>query len=228
MFKKTSVLDELPDLAIDELKKELRKDKSEKEKIKETNYKKIEENVQEPEEPLEEEISVVVQGNNDSEDVEEEFEEETETDDSEEESNEIDEISLNLENSFFNPLLSELKKENFDPAKINEWYQKRFSGKSAIEEMKEHWEKQKNEFITEAVEKEFKSRINKRMHVLQKLESEWQEIYLKLIEKEEELKKEEKNLKKIINDFSDAIKKKGNTKEISTKKGNIKKDYKAK
>ena len=79
--------------------------------------------------------------------------------------------------------------------------------------MKEYWEKQKDEFITEAVEKEFRARINERMNALQKLEAEWQEIYIDLIKKEEDMKKEEKNIKKIINDFSDVFKKKGNLKK---------------
>jgi len=126
--------------------------------------------------------------------------------------------NINLEKSFFNPLINELKKENFDPAKINAWYQKRFSDKSAIEEMKEYWEKQKNEFITETVEKEFKARINEKMHHLQKLELEWQDIYVKLVEKEEEMKKEEKSIKKIIKDFSEVIKRKGNLKKVHKSK----------
>ena len=48
---------------------------------------------------------------------------------------------------------------------------------------------------------------------LQKLESSWQEIYIKLVEKEEEMKKEEKNIKKIIKDFSSVVNRKGNLKK---------------
>jgi hypothetical protein len=83
--------------------------------------------------------------------------------------------------------------------------------------MKEYWEKQKDNFITEAVEKEFKERISSNMKRLQKLEAEWQEIYIKLVKKEEEMKKEEKNIKKIIKDFS----------QVFGKKRNLKKEHKS-
>ena len=59
--------------------------------------------------------------------------------------------------------------------------------------MKEYWEKQKDEFITETVEKEFKDRINEKMNHLQKLEAEWQEIYINLITKR---RRDEKRRKK--------------------------------
>ena len=84
--------------------------------------------------------------------------------------------------------------------------------------MKEYWENQKDEFITETVEKEFKSRINERMVHLQKLEAEWQKIYIDLIKKEEEMKKEEIHIKKVIKEFSDVFKKKGNLKKEILKK----------
>lgn len=223
MFKKNNAPDELPDLAIDELKKELKKDYSEKVEVKEPAVEvkeetpKVQEAVEEEQEEPEvieespkEETTEETEKDND----EKEEEETSEVQNKEDETEKIEEGKINLEKSFFNPLINELKKENFDPAKINAWYQKRFSDKSAIEEMKEYWENQKNEFITETVEKEFKARINERMHKLQKLESEWQERYIKLVEKEEEMKKEEKNIKKIIKDFSEAIKKKGNLKKV--------------
>jgi cobalamin biosynthesis protein CobT len=223
MFKKTNAPYELPDLAIDELKKDLKKDYSEKEEIKEpvpevkeVNQKteeKVEE-IQEEQPPTEE---LPEEDSNKSEDSEENKEDNSDKDEDSEENKEDSieskEELINLEKSFFNPLINELKKENFDPAKINAWYQKRFSDKSVIEEMKEYWEKQKNEFITEAVEKEFRARINEKMHNLQKLESEWQEVYIKLAEKEEEMKKEEKTIKKIIKDFSEVVRRKGNLKK---------------
>jgi hypothetical protein len=206
IFKKTSAPDELPDLAIDELKKDLKKDFSEKEEPK------IEGKKEETPKTEEENASETP-----SETTEEVKEEKTEEAPSETANNKpevkIGEEKVNLEKSFFNPLLTELKKDNFDPTKINSWYQKRFAEKGAIEEMKEYWEKQKDEFITEAVEKEFRARINERMNALQKLEAEWQEIYIDLIKKEEDMKKEEKNIKKIINDFSEVFKKKGNLKK---------------
>ena len=211
IFKKTSAPDELPDLAIDELKKDLKKDFSEKEASKAEEKK---EEISKPEVKKSEEESNNEPPAESGEDTEEEKTEEapSETDNSKSEVRTSGE-KVNLEKSFFNPLLTELKKDNFDPTKINSWYQKRFAEKGAIEEMKEYWEKQKDEFITEAVEKEFRARINERMNALQKLEAEWQEIYIDLIKKEEDMKKEEKNIKKIINDFSEVFKKKGNLKK---------------
>lgn len=231
MFKKNNAPDELPDLAIDELKKDLKKDYSEKEEPKEAlpELKKEMPIVPEMVEEKQEEQSTIQEEKEEPPQENEEKVEENQEEDSEEKQ-EINEETdkkikpakedenINLEKSFFNPLINELKKENFDPAKINAWYQKRFSDKSAIEEMKEYWEKQKNEFITETVEKEFKARINEKMHHLQKLELEWQDIYVKLVEKEEEMKKEEKSIKKIIKDFSEVIKRKGNLKKVHKSK----------
>jgi hypothetical protein len=231
LFKKTTAPDELPDLAIDELKKGLSKDYSQKEETpkpeevpKVVEEKKEEtpkpEEVQAPEEKetkedSKEEIAPSPQNqeevNVEGPVVEEKIEEPNKS------SEKINEEEVNLERSFFNPLLEELKKENFDPSKINLWYQKKFSEKGAIEEMKEYWEKQKDTFITDAVEKEFKERISTNMKRLQKLESEWQEIYIKLVKKEEEMKKEEKNIKKIIKDFS----------QVFGKKRNVKKEHKS-
>jgi trichohyalin len=215
IFKKTSAPDELPDLAIDELKKDLKKDYSEKEE------KKSEEKKEEaPKQEKAEEITPKEEPEEEKENQDKTKEEDkekipSETEDKKDKKPEekSTEEKVNLEKSFFNPLLDELKKENFDPAKINSWYQQKFSEKGAIEEMKEYWEKQKDEFITETIEKEFKERINEKMNHLQKLESEWQEIYISLIQKEEEMKKEEKNIKKIIKEFSEVFKKKGNLKK---------------
>ena len=211
LFKKTSAPEELPDLAIDELKKDLKKDFSEKEESK-TEEKKDE--TPKPKEEKTEEDNTKEETPESNGDETEEKKEETpsETDNSKNDGK-TNEEKVNLEKSFFNPLVTELKKENFDPSKINSWYEKRFSQKGAIEEMKEYWEKQKDEFITEAVEKEFRSRINEKMNALQKLEAEWQEIYIDLIKKEEEMKKEEKNIKKTIKEFSDVFNKKGNLKK---------------
>jgi hypothetical protein len=215
LFKKNTAPDELPDLAIDELKKDLKKDFSEKEEPK-TEEKK--EDISKPKEEEKKEDAPKDETPKENEDEKEEKTEETPVDNNKKQDVKPTEDKVNLEKSFFNPLLKELKDENFDPSKINSWYQKRFSEKGAIEEMKEYWEKQKDEFITEAVEKEFRSRINEKMDALQKLEAEWQEIYINLIQKEEEMKKEEKNIKKTIKDFADVFK----------QKGNLKKDPKAK
>jgi hypothetical protein len=215
MFKKTNAPEELPDLAIDELKKDLKKDYSEKEEKKEAPPKQEQEKSEEvapKEEPKVEEDKIEEESPiEDKEEkpalkkVEEEKDKKIEE--------KIVENKANFEKSFFNPLLDELKKENFDPAKINSWYQQRFSERGAIDEMKEYWEKQKDGFITETIEKEFKERINEKMNHLQKLETEWQEIYINLIQKEEEMKKQEKDIKKIIKDFSEVFKKKANLKK---------------
>ncbi|MGY4884311.1 MAG: hypothetical protein ACP5NZ_01905 [Nanobdellota archaeon] len=227
IFKKSDAPDELPDLAIDELRKELKKDYSEKEENKKeetlTNLENKKEEKEEikhveeekVEEPPKEETPIPEEKIKEEEKTEETF---VEPSVREIEKPKVKEENINVEKSFFSPLLAELRKENFDPSKINEWYQKKFSEKGAIEEMKEYWEKQKNTFITETIEKEFKQRISEKMNHLQMLESEWQEIYINLIKKEEEMKKEEKNIKKIIKDFS----------QLFVKKGNLKKERKSK
>jgi hypothetical protein len=203
LFKKESAPDELPDLAIDELKKTLKKDFSEKEEVKNEEKK---EETQKPEEVKNEEKAP-------EQTEKEENNEKIPPESIEEKKENKSEEKVNLDKSFFNPLIKELKKDNFDPSKIDGWYKQQFSEKSAIEGMKEYWEKQKNEFITESIEKEFKTKISERMVYLQKLESEWQEIYINIIKKEEEMKKEEKNIKDIIKEFSEVLKKNGNVKK---------------
>ena len=162
LFKKTSAPEELPDLAIDELKKDLKKDFSEKEEAK-TEEKK-EETPKPKEEKTEEDNTKEETPESNGDETEEKKEETPSETDNSKNDGKTNEEKVNLEKSFFNPLVTELKKENFDPSKINSWYEKRFSQKGAIEEMKEYWEKQKDEFITEAVEKEFRSRINEKMN----------------------------------------------------------------
>lgn len=217
IFKKPTVPEELPDLAIDELKKDSLEKEEKQDELK--NFQEEKTGPEKEELNLQEELTEKELKDATEKEDKEESAEEGEVQKSQiEEKENYDEKATNLEKSFFNSVLNELKKDNFDPSKINRWYEKNFSEKGAIEEMKEYWEKKKDEFITETVEKEFKKRINERINYLQKLEAEWQEIYISLVKKEEEMKKEEKNIKKIIKDFSGILNKKGNLKKESKAK----------
>ncbi len=229
IFKKGDAPDELPDLAIDELKKDLNRDPSEE---KQETPQKTEAPAPKPDsppadtpQPETKEETPAPNPETSADTPQPETKEETPAPKPEEKPKEgtatvglNEEERAKLEKSFFNPFLNEFNKENFDPSKISNWYQRRFSEKGAIEEMKEYWEGQKDEFITETIEKEFKSRISERMKNLQKLEAEWQKKYIDLLQKEQEMKKEEMHIKKIIKEFSDVFKKKGNVKKESKSK----------
>lgn len=217
IFKKNSAPEELPDLAIDELKKEIRNAIDGKKEPEEETEKLVEETKTEENEKVEEDNSENKETESEEKPTEQIAQEEPEERIVEEEpEREIVVENKKIDKSFFNPMITELKKENFDPAKINKWYNENFSRKSAVEGMKDYWEKKKEDFIIETVEKEFRSRINERISHLQELEMAWQEIYIKLLEKEEEMKKEETNIKKLIKDFS----------EVSIKKKAVKKNNK--
>lgn len=110
-------------------------------------------------------------------------------------------ISIEDEKAFFTRLLNDINNELDDGKNIEEWYKNEFFPKDIVTEMKNYWGNQKKELIFKSLGKSFKERIETKIKELKKMEEEWQNIYLNLIKKEENIRKEEEELKKIISEF---------------------------
>ncbi|MEM4330600.1 MAG: hypothetical protein QW273_01165 [Candidatus Pacearchaeota archaeon] len=182
-FKK-EVPDELPDLAINQLKEELKQEEI-KEK-KEESIKNKESN------------SLVLN---------------KETSESKKEESNKNNSNENLEKSFFNQLLNDINEEINTFENLEKWYEERFSSQDIVDSMKGFWKNQKSDLVLRSLGQNLKEKIKEKIKRLQALEAEWQNIYFNLIEKEEEMRNEEKELKKIISEFIEIGKKKINNEE---------------
>jgi tetratricopeptide (TPR) repeat protein len=171
LFKKKGVPEELPDLAIDEIKKDL------KENINELGDINLKQETNKQEEKLE--IS-------------------------EDKSSVKGQIQSNMGNDekckkFFDKLIEDINQEIDDLEKFDNW-------------IGEYWENKRKDFVIKNLGGNFKERINNKIERLQKLEKEWQDTYFNLIEKEEEMKNMEKDLKNLFLKFGKVCKRRGDIK----------------
>jgi hypothetical protein len=113
-----------------------------------------------------------------------------------------------IKDSFFNEILKNIEGEMSDLKKLESLYDHKLMPKDVVSEMREYWEKQKPGQIIEIAGKKFKEDLTKKIDQLGILEKEWRQISLQLIEKEEEIRKEEKELKLILVEFVNACKEK--------------------
>ncbi len=109
--------------------------------------------------------------------------------------------------SFFDELQKNISEEIADPDKIGDWYENKFASKDILAEMRNYWERKKINSMMQVLGKNFKERINEKTGKLQDLEKEWQEIYFQLIEKEEEIREEEAELKEDLSEFVELCRK---------------------
>ena len=116
--------------------------------------------------------------------------------------------SLDNEKSFFSDLQENLSSEMNDLDQLENWYTKKFLPRDVVTDMRGYWEKQKTNSIIKVLGKNFQEKISVKVNHLQSLEKEWQNIYFDLIEKEEEIKDEEKELKELLAEFVKICKKK--------------------
>ena len=210
--KKGNVPDELPDLAVDELKNNLKDAFSDK-------------GTEAPKEEAPAESAAPAEETpTESTPTEEAATAETSAEGEQPAANEettSTKSRLDPEKSFFAKILKGLDEEDGDDLnKLNELYDKNFVKKDPIKDMKNHWKKQKDKLIVKSIGDAFKKKISLKVQKLQELESEWQSKYFELIEKEEEMRKEEKEIKKLIQEFANSIGKKDYS---SKEQGNIKK-----
>ena len=121
------------------------------------------------------------------------------------------------DSGFFNDLEKYLTKEIGDLDQLENWYNNKFSSRDVVSDMKTYWEKQKNSSAINLLSKNFQEKILERTEKLQFLEKEWQEIYFQKLEKESEIRENEKELKKMLSDFVEVCKKRENRQEIARK-----------
>jgi len=106
-----------------------------------------------------------------------------------------------LQDGFFDKILDDVNEDIGDLDKLGEWYEKKFLRQDVVSDMKGYWEGNKEDILIQSFGAKYKKEINERIKILQKLEGDWREIYFKLIKKEEEMKKEERELKDTLSEF---------------------------
>lgn len=112
-----------------------------------------------------------------------------------------------FKDSFFIKLQENLSKEMNSLDKLEEWYNNKLLPKDTLSEMKTYWEKQNSNSVIQALGKDFQDKITGKISTLQNLEKKWQDTYFDLMEKEEKIKEEEKELKKMLSEFIQFCKK---------------------
>lgn len=120
-----------------------------------------------------------------------------------------------IQESFFNEMHEKIEKDIHNLDKLENWYNGKLMPQDTIEEMKDYWSNQKSAVILHLLGTGFKDNIKEKINNLQELEKDWQTIYFELIEKEEQIKREEKELKKTLGDFLEIYKRRlGNSKKV--------------
>ncbi len=180
LFKKKRVPEELPSLAIDEAMDKAGKEKTFSEEIKEKKYSSL---------PSSKEISFSSK-------------EESESKEKYKRTHGPNED----EGGYFKELIENLTAETKNLDKLDSWYKNKFLPEDIVFQMREYWEKQKPELLLKNIGSDLKNRLLEKTDRLHHLEKEWQEIYLELLSKEEEIRKEEKELKKSISEFINLVK----------------------
>ncbi len=103
--------------------------------------------------------------------------------------------------SFFDDVLEDINGGIADVGKLEDWYEKKFVKEDVVSNMKGYWEGNKADIIIQSFGAEYKRQINDKVRALRELEEDWREIYFRLIKKEEEMKKEERELKETVSEF---------------------------
>ncbi len=227
--KKKTVPDELPDLISDDIEKsskEVNDYLKENEGKRETVDKKVEEKPVEKKEKEEDKeseekkeadkkenarsskeiISRLIRNIKDDEDKRVEREE-----------NEKKSEEIGGDRSFFDELQKNLTEEIDDLSNLEDWYEKKFLPRDILSDMRSYWENKKTESILELLGKNFQEKIGEKISKLQGLEKDWQSTYFELIEKEEEIKTHEAELKDLLKEFVDICKNK--KKSLESNKG---------
>ncbi len=185
LFKKKEVPEELPDLMIDEIGKRQESQIQEKEES-DSEEKKFK--------PLPtKDFSSLVQQPNQPASAEKPQQPSTElTDD---------------EKGFFKDLIKNIMNEVENLDKLDSWYRNKFFPEDIVSQMREYWEKQSPEVILKSIGSDIKAKLMEKIDRLHQLEKEWQTIYFNLLAKEEEIRKEERELKESLSEIINLFKK---------------------
>lgn len=218
--KKKKVPDELPDLISDDIEKESKEVhdflKEEEKKVQGVDEKK--EVVEQKNKDLEEELE-----NNARKELALEKERQKQNTSKEIVSRLVKNINdtpqiqekkdFDSEKSFFDELQGSLGGEIEDLDKLEDWYEKKFLPRDVLSDMRSYWENQKTTSVLKILGKNFQLKITDKLSHLQELEKGWQNAYFEMVEKEEEIKEQEKELKQLLREFVEICKSKKKTLE---------------
>lgn len=104
--------------------------------------------------------------------------------------------------SFFDELQEKIKNEFNNLEGFSSLSKGNLSSNNFVEDMKNYWIKEKNKSYFDELSGEIEKEVDKKIFEMKKLEKSWQEIYFELAEKEELIKKEEEELKKLLRKLS--------------------------
>jgi len=119
----------------------------------------------------------------------------------------VNPVSADDEHGYFKELVNSVTTETKDLDKLETWYKNKFLPGDMVFQMREYWQKQQPEILLKNVSGDLKNRLMEKTEHLHGLEKEWQEIYFQLMSKEEEIRKEEKELKGSLSEFIELFRK---------------------
>jgi len=118
-----------------------------------------------------------------------------------EETKEPERLNLKSETGFFKNILENVQDEIQDIDELENWYENKFKPGDIVSQMRDYWENQKPDVIVKNFGSNLKKELDEKIEKLHELEKDWKEIYIELIEKEQEIKEEEGSLKETLSEF---------------------------
>lgn len=109
--------------------------------------------------------------------------------------------SSSEDEGFFKDVIKNAIEETEDLEKLNSWYKKKFEPQDIVHQLRDYWENQKPEILLKKVGKDVKEKILAKTEMLDQLEKDWQEIYFQLLEKENEIRSQEKEIKSLLSEL---------------------------
>jgi hypothetical protein len=227
--KKANVPDELPDLISDEIEKESVEEINSalgKEKLNDSDE------IKSVEKPTEEKVVSKQNVNQDLIDEKKNEEDRRKVQvvnkliKTVEESSEKEPEYLDYDSGFFDDLEKNISEEMHEVDDLSEWYEKKFSSNDVLDEMKSYWKKQKKAAFLDSLSKDFEEKISIKISKMKALEKDWQKVYFNLMEKEDEIKQAEEDLKELLNEFSKVCKNKKEAVNTNKKNGKEKENKK--
>ena len=110
------------------------------------------------------------------------------------------------EDGYFKELVKSVVEGSENIDKLDSWYKEKFMPQDIVFQMREYWQKQQPQILLKNIRGDLKNSMVEKTDKLHKLEQDWQQIYFDLIAKEEEIRKEERELKGVVSEFITAFK----------------------
>ncbi len=110
------------------------------------------------------------------------------------------------EQGYFKDLIKSVIEGSEDVNELDSWYKNKFLQEDVVFHMREYWQKQQPQLLLKNISGELKGRLMDKTDKLHTLEKEWQEVYFNLLAKEEQIRKEEKELKDALSEFMNIVK----------------------